>query len=362
MFGLTLLLLGALAAPAAAAERPSQRVPVLGKEPTVDGKLGDLSGGLKLSPASAGAATYSARVATRKSALHLGVTLVDPTLNPGDALTVLVFFPNAGTTARGYAYRFSADGPRAPDAELAAPAFAQSLVKSALQKTDDGYTLELAFPARSLPRLPARDPLLVELCLVYEDRDAPGQPAREVSNCTGGAMNGAALQLADAFRKDLKLGPPASVQGLEAREGGWLGFGRLHSPVWAQVDQALTPASLAQLVAETPLDPVAAKLPLPTTLKLSKGQALHAVYTGKDPYAAEGQCLASAEVRVSLYVVQEKTAVQVLDWPVSTCALGRALSFELDGEDALTIGYSGGAVMRFAWTGEHFEQTQFGKR
>jgi hypothetical protein len=67
-------------------------------------------------------------------------------------------------------------------------------------------------------------------------------------------------------------------------------------------------------------------------------------------------------LRPGLYLVTGKTALRVLEWPAATCALGRAASMELDEEGALAIGYSNGATMNFAWSGNHFERTELGKR
>ena len=53
-------------------------------------------------------------------------------------------------------------------------------------------------------------------------------------------MEGGPTRLPDEFRKALKLAPPADVEGVEARETGWIGFSKLHYPTWVQADAELT--------------------------------------------------------------------------------------------------------------------------
>ena len=101
---------------------------------------------------------------------------------------------------------------------------------------------------------------------------------------------------------------------------------------------------------------------VPETLSLPDGRPVVSVLTGKNPYAVDGRCDADSELRMGLYLVTGTTALRVLEWPAATCALGRAASMELDEEGALTIGYSNGATMNFVWSGDHFGQTQLGKR
>jgi hypothetical protein len=51
---------------------------------------------------------------------------------------------------------------------------------------------------------------------------------------------------------------------------------------------------------------------------------------------------------------------RVLDWPAMSCALGRALSVSLDEDGELSVGYSSGATVRFAWDRDHFERIEYG--
>ena len=52
--------------------------------------------------------------------------------------------------------------------------------------------------------------------------------------------------------------------------------------------------------------------------------------------------------------------LRALEWPASTCAVGRASSIELDEQGALTIGYSSGSTSGFTWSHDHFERTELG--
>jgi len=92
------------------------------------------------------------------------------------------------------------------------------------------------------------------------------------------------------------------------------------------------------------------------------GRLLLAVLSGENPYTADGKCDAGKELRLGLYLVKGKTAQRVLEWPAATCALGRATSVVLDEEGALSIGYSNGPTINFAWSGDHFERTELGER
>jgi len=175
-------------------------------------------------------------------------------------------------------------------------------------------------------------------------------------------MTGEALRLPDELRKGLKLKPPEAITALEPAKDGWLGWD-LHSfPAWVQADMPLTAASVRTLAAPGALEAAKMGVNVPETLSLPDGRPIVAVLEGKNPYAVNGRCDADSELRVGLYLVTGKTALRVLEWPAATCALGRAASMELDEEGALTIGYSNGATMNFAWSGQHFERTELGKR
>ncbi|RKH43420.1 hypothetical protein [Corallococcus sicarius] len=364
---LTLCLLLASSAPLAQedAPRPSRPVPVLKKAPRPEGGLKDFGSPLVLKPLSTEGATanFSARVGWRKDTLFVGVEATDNQLLAGDLITLTLSFPDAGPTATGYTYRFAFDGQRTSAADSGTPAFAQGLVNAAVHRQGDTLVVVALVPVRALPRFPAVEPLVMDLCITYEDQDQVGVKTVPVSNCTGGTtMVGEALRLPDDARKNLKLKPPASTTALEAAPTGWLGWGVMPYPDWAQGSAPLTPPSLRALVAPKALDATKMGVNVPDTLSLPDGRPVVTVLTGKNPYAVEGQCDSDDELRMGLYVVSGKTAQQALEWPAATCALGRASSIELDEEGALTIGYSNGAIVNFVWSADHFERTEIGKR
>ncbi|MBZ4421170.1 CBM9 family sugar-binding protein [Myxococcus sp. RHSTA-1-4] len=358
------LMLCAPAVASAQEERPARAVPVLSKAPKFQGGLKGLASPLVLKPtATPGAsASFTAKAGFRKDTLFVGVEATDDQLGATDLLTVSLFFPGAGPTATGYTWRFAFDGKRPSGADSGTPPFAQEKVDAAVERRGNTLVLMAAFPVRAFPRFPATDPLVMDLCITYEDADGAGGKAVPVSNCRSGAMEGEALRLPDDARKALKLKPPEAVTALEAAKDGWLGWDLLSYPAWAEGDAALTPASLRALVAPGALDAARAGVEVPDTLSLPDGRPVVTVLTGKNPYAVAGRCDAESELRLGLYLVTGKTARRVLEWPAATCALGRAASMELDEEGALTIGYSNGATMNFAWSGDHFERTELGKR
>jgi hypothetical protein len=335
-------------------QRPSKVVPSLAREPKLDGQLKDFPGTLTLAPqAPAGAsASFTARAGWRKDALYVGVEAKDAQLQAGDELTLTLFFPEAGPTAIGHTFRFGQEGKRASPADSGTPEFAQKRVDVGVKQGANTLALEVAIPARAFPRFPARGPLVFDLCLTFKD----------VSNCKGGGMLGEALRLPDGFRKGLELKPPKDVVALEGRQEGWLGYGMLHYPAWVEADARLTPALLVKLVAPNAVSAEKAGVNVPETLSLPDGRPLLAVLTGESPYTADGGCDANKELRLALYLVKGKTAQRVLEWPAATCALGRATSVVLDEEGALSIGYSNGPTINFAWSGDHFERTELGKR
>ncbi|MBU8894301.1 hypothetical protein DRW03_11790 [Corallococcus sp. H22C18031201] len=355
-----------LALPASAQDdRTSRPVPTLKKAPRLEAGLKDFVPPLviKPEPAPGASANFTAKVGWRKDMLFVGVEATDDQLLAGDVLNLTLFFPGAGTTATGYTYRFAFDGKRASGSDSGTPRFAQDLVNAGVQRRGDTLMVMAAIPVRALPRFPARDPLVMELCLTFEDQDQVGSKAVPVSNCKGGTtMVGDALRLPDELRKNLKLKPPEAVTALESAAGGWLGWDLLSYPAWVQADEPLTPSTLKPLVAPGAVDPAKADLNVPETLSLPDGRPIILVVSGKNPYAVAGQCDSDDELRVALYVVTGKTALRALEWPVATCALGRASSVVLEDEGALTIGYSNGATMNFAWSGDHFERTELGKR
>ncbi|MFP2927833.1 hypothetical protein ACLESO_22075 [Pyxidicoccus sp. 3LG] len=358
------LLLCAPAVASAQEERPSRPVPTLSKAPGFQGGLKGIASPLVLKPANAegASASFTSKVGFRKDTLYVGVEATDDQLVAADLLTVSLYFPGSGPTATGYTWRFAFDGKRASAEDHGTPEFAQEKVNAAVQRRGNALVLMAAIPVRAFPRFPAVDPLVMDLCITYEDQDGAGGKAVPVSNCQGGTMAGDALRLPDEARKALKLKPPESVLALEPAKDGWLGWGVLSYPVWAQGDAPLTPASLRTLVVPDALDAAKMNVSVPETLSLPDGRPVVTVLTGKNPYAVAGRCDAESELRMALYLVTGKTALRVLDWPAATCALGRAASMELDEEGALSIGYSNGATINFAWSGDHFERTELGKR
>jgi hypothetical protein len=359
-----LLLLCVPAAASAQEARAARAVPALTRAPKFQGGLKGLASPLVLKPtATPGAsASFTAKAGFRKDTLYVGVEATDDQLGATDLLTLSLFFPGAGPTATGYTWRFAFDGKRASAPDSGTPRFAQDKVNAAVERRGNTLVLMAAIPVRAFPRIPAAEPLVMDLCITYEDVDGAGGKAVPVSNCRGGSMVGEALKLPDEARKALKLKPPEAVTALEAAKDGWLGWDPFSYPAWAQGDAPLTPASLRALVAPEALDPAKVGVEVPDTLSLPDGRPVVTVLTGKNPYAVEGRCDADSELRLGLYLVTGKTARRVLEWPAATCALGRAASMELDEEGALTIGYSNGATMNFAWSGDHFERTELGKR
>lgn len=355
-------LLAALLLASAVAAAPATLLRALPRAPTVDGVTQEARGSAPLRTAPAGG-PLGVRAAWNGAELYLAVEVRAQAGAAAAPLELALFFPGAGPTASGLRLRLAPDGQvqRLSDAGATEPAPAG--VRAATKAAATGLGLELTVPAKALPRFPARGPLLLDLCLTLE---TPGEAPRP-STCAGGAMVGGPVQLPDAFRTRLGLKPPKEVLTLEGREGGWLGYGELPVPSWVQADSPLTQQSLGRLVAGQPADAKAARVGVPEQLRLPDGRILLSVLSGKDPYARDGRCNAAHELRVGLFLVAGRTAQRVLDWPVSSCALGRALSMQLAEGDSdvpgtLTIGYSNGATVNFAWSGDHFERTELGSR
>ncbi|MFY0564917.1 hypothetical protein ACN28E_13755 [Archangium lansingense] len=208
--------------------RPVKSVPSLSRAPKLDGKLKDFSSSLTLKPPASvdASASFTARAGWRKDTLYVGVEATDDQLQAGDLITLSLFFPDAGATATGHVFRFAFDGKRASPPESGTSRFAQQLVEVGVQRQDNTLALEVAIPARALPRFPAEEPLVLDLCLTYEDVDAAGSKPPAVSNCKDGGMVGEALRLPDDFRKGLKLKPPKGVIALEGAAGRLVGLWR----------------------------------------------------------------------------------------------------------------------------------------
>lgn len=352
----------AVAAAARADERPVRVVPTLKTAPAIDGDLADWGGGVEL-PATAGAsASLTPRVAVDGSDVLVGVTVVDGQIGPGDLLDLSLFFPGAGPAAHGFTYRFAFDGPRAFDDETAAPAAAQRLVVAQVKRTPKGMVVEARLPPRALPAFPVKGPLAFDLCLAYQDRGAVGAPAAEVKSCSGGSMGKTALALPESWRAGLKLPKaPAGLVAVEGRRGGWVGYGERHELRWVRSDEPLTEGSLAAMVTDAPLNPEAIGLSPPRLVLEAAGRKpIFSVLSGKDPQPGDVPCDAAKEVRLSLFLVDGKTAAQVLEVPAVTCALGRATAVVLDGEGSLSIGYSSGVIATYSWSTDHFERTEYG--
>ncbi|PTL79141.1 hypothetical protein [Vitiosangium sp. GDMCC 1.1324] len=340
--------------PPAAKPRPVKVIPSLARAPKLDGNLKDFPATLTIKPPASmdASASFTARVGWRKDILYVGVETTGDQLQAGDLVTLSLFFPDAGPTATGNVFRFAFDGKRASPPESGTSEFAQKQLEAGVQHKDNTLALEVAIPARAFPRFPAEEPLVLDLCVTYDN----------VSNCKGGGMVGEALRLPDEFRKGLKLKPTAGVMGLEAQPDGWLGYGVLHYPDWVEANEPLTHDLLKGLVAPKAVEAEAAGVNVPETLSLPNGKTLLVVLSGETPYTNQGTCDADKELRLGLYLVKGKTAQRVLEWPAATCALGRATSVVLDEEGALSIGYSNGPTINFAWSGDHFERTELGKR
>ena len=348
-------------------ERSSKAVPALAKAPKLDGNLKDLSPSVTFRPpaAAAGAsASFTARAAWRKDTLYVGVEATDDQLIAGDAVTLTLFFPGGGATATGNTFRFAFDGKRPSPPESGTSSFAQAQVTAGVQRQEGKLNLEIAIPVTAFPRFPATDPLVFDLCVTYEDQDAVGQKATPISNCKDGGMIDDALKLPEDIRKGLKLKPPDDATALEAVRGGWVGWGVLHYPVWVQADKPITAESLRTMVATDAVEPEKLKLNIPETLILPGGRTLLTVVSGKNPYAVEGKCDSEQELRLGIYLLlpKDRVAQRVLEWPVATCALGRALSVTQEEDGALSIGYSNGTITNFVWSGDHFARTELGKR
>jgi hypothetical protein len=348
---------------AAADEAPVRRVPELARSPRVDGVLNDLRGGITPSakPLEGPSATITTRVAAFRDTLFLALDIKDDDITDRDRLTLALHFPDSGVTAGGAVFRFSPAGKLAARAEDGTPAGAVEMVEAATRRTRTGMTLEVAIPARALPRFPARDPLVMELCLSYDDADADSaQAAKEVSTCTTGMPPPDLLALPPGFRQSIKPRPPAEVLTLEGRPGGWLGFGEQVDPKWVLGDRPLNEVSLRMLVSDVPIDPEAVRISIPAGMHLPGGKALLAVLTGQDPYGADDSCGPEREMRLALFMVKGRVGERVLNWPAMSCALGRALSVSLDEDGELSVGYSSGATVRFNWDGDHFERVEYG--
>lgn len=335
------------AAPSSSHARTPKNVATLPRPVTVDGDLSDLKAATVVKgPEDA----FQAWVGFRQNVLYLGVEISPEHTPQGTVMAeVTVHFENAGPLARGHVWRLGPAGLLPPTANL--PAHAHRLTEAAVDPGEDALRMELAVPVRALPRFPARDALVMDVCI----------QVGALTNCTGASM-GDPLRLPD-FRKTNKVKPPEEVDAVEGREDSWLGFAHLHYPVWVVADGPITVPSLREKVAEGRLvqaDKVG--VTLPDALQLPDKRTILSVLTGTNPYATAGECNSDHELRFALYLVQKNTATRVLEWPAATCALGRAVSFELEEDGELAIGYTNGATVTFQWFKDHFERTEIGSR
>ena len=349
-----------LAAPPA--EKPIKPLPAVAKEPKIDGELKDLAPAqdFKMPDSATGSSSKLAvKASFKKDTLYVGVTIDDDKVMAGDQLDLSLFFPESGTTAKGVVYRFTSTGIGEAPFEIAAPEFAQKLVKAATAQTKKGFAIEAAIPARALPRFQAFKQLALAICADYSDVDSEGGEAAKATSCPSGDMAGGPTRIPDDLRKNLKLTPTSDVEGIEAREKGWLGYSKLHYPTWARGDETLTQESLAELIAgEAAIPPASVSLPS-VKLILPDNRPIFTVLTGKNPYSKDS-CVSGNELRMAMYVTNDKVASRVLEWPAATCKLGRAMRIELNAEGNLEIGYTSGTTHHFAWTTDHFERSELG--
>lgn len=360
---LTTCLTALLAAPAGAtAEKPIKPLPSLAKEPKIDGELKDLAPAqdFKMPEAASGSSSSLKVKATfKKDTLFVGITIDDDKVIGTDQLDLTLYFPDSGTTSKGVVYRFGNDGLREASLDIGAPAFAQAMVKAAAATTKTGYTLEVAIPARALPRFQAFKQLAVSICADYADVDMEGGEASKITTCPTGDMLGGPARLPDELRKNLKLTPTPDVEGIEAREKGWLGYSKLHYPTWALGDDTFTADSLAELIAgDSAIPPASVSLPA-VKLVLNDNRPIFTILTGKNPYVKDS-CISENELRMAMYVTKDRVASRVLEWPAATCKLGKAMRLELGAEGSLEIGYTSGTTHHFTWTVDHFERSELG--
>lgn len=348
----TLTSAAALALAAGPAEPKTLAVPSLPKAPALDGSLKDLPAGapLKAMDPETGKMAFTGKVAYRKDTLYVVADVPGGKVDVDDPLTVSLHFPNAGATALGYTFQVFPGGVKPP--QDTTPAYAAQAVRSAVKPGPKSVVVELALPPLAVPRWPAVEPLVLDLCVSHA----------AVSNCDEGSMS-VPLKVPDDYRKGFKLKfPEKQLDAIERRPGGWVGFGSLHYPRWIEGEQVLTPESLTSLITDHPLDPEAVHVPMPEHMTAPDGRPLLGLVTGENPYAIEDQCAPNAELRLGLFAYQGKVAHRVLEWTAANCSLGRTASISFGNDGGLTIGYSNGATTTFTWTGDHFEQTQLGER
>jgi hypothetical protein len=218
-----------------------------------------------------------------------------------------------------------------------------------VRRTMEGDSATLWIPRDALPPFPARGPLDVDACLSFAPPDGP-----TTHHC-------AALRLPSVVRRGAPVAPKA-VSGWQTQGNAWLGTNTRGDPLWVKAPTALSPSSLTRLVTSEPVSPETFGLFIPKNMTApGRKRPMLPVVSGKDPFVG-GRCDPDRELRLSLWVVEGAVALEVLDWPVATCPLGRASSVVLEDDGGLTIGYSGGTTATFTWTGDRFERTELGMR
>ncbi len=340
-----------------AAPKPAL-VPTLGKPLVIDGDWKDFSPALERKAPAHPNLALTTRVAYRKDTLYLGAKVADKSVSDTSDVTFTLFFANAGVTATGYSFHVGPQGlvqPKAEEGVLTTPAFALKLATAAVKKSDQGLDVELSLPVRALPRFAATGTLGLTVCAEY--KHASTGPTVAACNPAEAAL------LPQEMRSGLGFKVPKDVVGIEGREGGWVGFATLHFVNFVWGDAPLTPASLAALVApEGAVQPEKARLPIPTDLTTPDRKPFAIVLTGADPFEGD-ECHNEREVRMAWYVMNGRTAFNVLEWPASSCTLGKAMRFELEAESGqLLIGYTNGQTARFVFTADHFERSELGAR
>jgi hypothetical protein len=344
--------------PSAPHEEPGpHKVLEVAHRPRVDGDLKDWAGTAPVlsRAAAANSAGLTLRAAVFADTLYLAIEVTEAVAS--QVLTLGLHAPDAGVVAPGRLFYLGADGKR-PSPPEEAPGYAQAAVETGVVHMPHGLAVKVGLPALSLPRFAAHGPLLLEVCLGYGAADAEGA---RLSACPPGAPPPVRLELPESMLSSIRQRAPPEVVALEARPGGWVGFGERVEPRWIYADKPLTLPSLRALVSDGSLDPGALRLYIPDRMTLPDGGAVLAVLTGQDPFDAEDACSPDREVRFLLYRVKGRVAERVLDWPARNCALGRALSVSLDSTGELTVGYSSGATVRFIWSHDHFERTEYGR-
>lgn len=361
---LSVLLLSAVAA-GPPKIKPGKPIPTAARRPVIDGKLKDFTPALEV-PAAKPAADVTAKVTLKltfqSGALFLAAAVKDDTVLAEDTLEVTVHFPEAGALAQGFIYRFGPDGLRPATDERALPSHAASLVRAKGLSDGAGFTVEAGIPARALPRFPATGPLNVTVCAEYldvDDEDDDEEEPTRLRTCENGEPKGGPLKMPDELRKPLKAPLPADVEGVEGTEGGWLGYGELAAPAWLQGDEPLTPDSVRRLATGGRfIEPQKVSLPIPDTLEVEE-QLLVPVLFGANPFTGD-KCSPKSELRLSLYAVKDTVARRVLEWPASSCTLGRAMRFEVTEHGGLIVGYTNGSTAHFTWSTDHFERSELG--